>query len=190
MAFSIGSPFSPPLPSPYRSTFIGVDPVMVMPVTRDATATPDAIVVSPAEVLATPPILKFFASENANRAFGVGYDAAASPVDVSSVCPSQVTFSWAIWLSLQENSQSVIFTPWYVNGCTVTPEICGRPTCVVSENPALLPLVCICLYAVPSTTTGVVTVEPRACFHHKHMLCAGAAAGDWYVCSLVGSPLT
>src|ERR1017187_5087876 len=108
MAFSIGSPFSPAFPSPYRSTFIGVDPVMVMPVTREVTAEPAATVVSPADVDAGPPILKFFASAKENRAFGVGYDAAASPVAVSSVCPSQVTFSCAIWLSLHENSQSGI----------------------------------------------------------------------------------
>src|SRR5215469_1996460 len=111
IAFSIGSPFSPPLPGPYRSTFIGVDPVIVTPLTRDPSAEPPATVVSPAAVDAVPPIVMIDASENANKPFGVGYDAAARPVDVSSVCPSTVTFSCAIWLSLQENSQSVTLTP-------------------------------------------------------------------------------
>src|SRR5258708_33532094 len=116
MAFSIGSPFSPALPRPYRSTFIGVLITIVIPFTSDARGVPPATVVSPADVVAVPPRVITDALAKENRPFGVGYDAAARPVEVSSVRPSQVTFSWAIWLSLHENSASVIFTPVYVNG--------------------------------------------------------------------------
>src|SRR5262249_44866113 len=109
--FSIGSPFSPAFPSPYRSTFIGVVPLMVKLLTREVTATPDATDVSPPEVVAVPPRVKTDASENVNRPLGVGYDAAARATEVDSVCPSQVTFSCAIVLSLQVNSHSVTLTP-------------------------------------------------------------------------------
>ena len=91
--------------------FIGVLPVITTPLTSDPSVVPPAIVVSPAAVDAVPPIVMIEAFENANRPFGVGYDAAARPVEVPSSRPSKLTFSWAIWLSLQENSQSVIFTP-------------------------------------------------------------------------------
>src|SRR5215469_13171030 len=160
MAFSIGSPFRPALPSPYRSTFIGVADVIVIPVTRDCTATPAAIDVSPDVVVAVPPRVKMLALAKENRPLGVGYDAAASagaPPPVCSVCALHVTFSWAIWLSLHENSQPMIFTPVNVCGCTVIPEICGRPTWMVWNRPAFDPLVWSCLYAVPSTKVGVVT---------------------------------
>src|SRR5437016_3013907 len=72
IAFSIGSPFSPELPRPYRSTFIGVLPVIVIPLTREPSDTPLAIVVSPDAVDAVPPRVITEASENANRPFGVG----------------------------------------------------------------------------------------------------------------------
>src|SRR5258708_3209666 len=71
MAFSIGSPFSPALPRPYRSTFMGVAPVMVMPLTSDAMGVPPAMVVSPALVVAVPPRGNRDALENANRPVGV-----------------------------------------------------------------------------------------------------------------------
>src|SRR5262249_4944368 len=111
MAFSVGSPLRPWFPRPYRSVFIGVVPVIVMPLTSDAIDTPDATVVSPAAVVAVPPNVITDAWENANRPLGVGYDAAARPVAVPSSRPSHVTRNWAIWLSLQENSQSVSLTP-------------------------------------------------------------------------------
>jgi hypothetical protein len=85
MAFSMGSPFSPLLPSPYLSTFIGVLPVRTIPVTRDAMDTPAATDVTPALVVAVPPRVSTDAFAKENRPFGVGYDAAARPVDVSSV---------------------------------------------------------------------------------------------------------
>ena len=190
MAFSIGSPFSPALPSPYRSTFIGVFPVIVMPLTREAIDTPDATVVSPPDVDAVPPSVRTLQSENVNSPLGVGYDAAARPVEVSSVCPSHVSFSVAIVLSLQSNSHWLTFTPVYVNGCTVGPLICGRPTCSVMKNPALEPFVWFCLYAVPRTTVGVTTAEPRACFHQNPIESATVFAADPIVCSIVISPLT
>src|SRR5258708_12716249 len=73
-----------------------------------------------------------------------------------------MTFSWAIWLSLQENSHPVIFTPVSVKGWTVVDRIWGRPIWQVMYCPALVPLVCTCLYAVPRTSVGVVRVDPRA----------------------------
>src|SRR5215469_8973463 len=111
MAFSIGSPLRPWLPRPYRSIFIGVDPVMSTPDTSDASDVPPEMVVSPPEVDAVPPIVITDAFAKENRPFGVGYDAAARPTAVDSLRPSQVTFSCAIWLSLQLNSQSVTLTP-------------------------------------------------------------------------------
>src|SRR5258708_23076347 len=99
MAFLIGSPFSPALPRPYRSTFMGVAPVMVMPLTRDAMGVPPAMVVSPALVVAVPPRVNTDALENANRPLGVGEGAAARAVDVGSGRPSNVSFSRAIWLA-------------------------------------------------------------------------------------------
>src|SRR5258708_31363937 len=88
-------------------------------------------------------------------------------MDVSSVRPSNVSFSCAIWLSLTEKSHCETLTPVYVRGCTVTPDICGRPTWTVRNCPALLPLVWICWNAVPTTTVGVVNAEPRAYFHQN-----------------------
>src|SRR5215468_5039416 len=164
---------------------------MVTPVTREPTATPALTVVSPAEVDAVPPILKFVASENANRPFGDGYDADARPTLVDSVCPSKVSFNCAIWLSLQLNSKSVHLQPTYVKGWTVVPEICGRPTWIVEYSPALLPYVWICFHAVVAEIwVGVVTDEPRACFHQKPMLLPTAVPADPSTCSIVRSPFT
>ena len=75
--------------------------------TREPGGAPAATVVSPADVDAVTPMVITDAFAKENKPLGVGYDAAARPVEVSSVCPSKVSFSWAIWLSLHENSQSV-----------------------------------------------------------------------------------
>ena len=47
-----------------------------------------------------------------------------------------------------------------------------------------------CLYAVPSTSVGVVTDEPRACFHQNPIESATALDADPIVCSITMSPLT
>src|SRR6266702_4245235 len=72
MAFSIGSPFSPALPRPYRSTFIGVDPVITTPFTREPSDDPPAMVVTPAVVDAVPPRVITDAFAKLNSPFGVG----------------------------------------------------------------------------------------------------------------------
>src|SRR5260370_42611044 len=94
MAFSIGSFFRPALPKPRRSVFIGVDPVITMLLTAEVTATPDATVVSPADVVAVPPVLKFVASAKENKPVGVGDDAAARPIAVDPLRASILTFTF------------------------------------------------------------------------------------------------
>src|SRR5258708_32164456 len=56
--------------------------------------------------------------------------------------------------------------------------------------PAFVPLVCTCLNAVPTTTVGVTSVDPRAHFHQNPMESAAAFAASPEVCSMVSSPLT
>src|SRR5882762_5297369 len=68
MPFSNCSDFVPAFPSPYPSSRIGVDPVMVMPFTIDVTATPDATDVTFAVVVAVPPRVNTDASANVNGA--------------------------------------------------------------------------------------------------------------------------
>src|SRR5258708_9771831 len=101
-----------------------------------------------------------------------------------------MTFSWAIWLSLQENSQPVIFTPVSVKGWTVVDRIWGRPIWQVMYCPALVPLVCTCLYAVPRTSVGVVSVDPRAYLIQNPIESATAFAASPDVNSMVRSPAT
>src|SRR5258708_37698494 len=96
MAFSIGSPFSPALPRPYRLTFMGVAPGMVIEFTSDPTADPPATLVSPAVVVAVPPMGNRGAFAKENRPFGTGDDAAARAGDGSSVRPSNVSLGCAI----------------------------------------------------------------------------------------------
>ncbi len=76
------------------------------------------------------------------------------------------------------------------NGCTVTPEICGRPTWQVMNCPALDPFTWTCWYAVPNTSVGVTRVDPSAHFHQNPIESATAFAASPDVCSIVRSPLT
>src|SRR5258708_15864645 len=93
MAFSTGSPLRPELPNPYRFTFIGVAPVIVIEFTSDPIALAPATLVSPAAVDAVPPMVNVVALAKLNRPVGVGEDAAPRPVDARSVRPSHVSFS-------------------------------------------------------------------------------------------------
>src|SRR5258708_30379038 len=56
--------------------------------------------------------------------------------------------------------------------------------------PAFDPLVWICWNAVPTTTVGVTSVDPRAHFHQNPMESATALAASPEACSMVRSPLT